>query len=811
MIKQLLSEKRKLFIDGAMGTMLQQLGMPVGVDPAVFCMERPDIVRKVHEDYVKAGADIILTATFGGSSYKLSKGLDPVEFNKIMAENACSIAKKYSSSAIASGNSLGRPIFVAGDIGPIGQFIKPLGDIEPTDFIQAIREQVRGLVLGGVDLLFIETQFDIAEARAAVAAVRMECDLPVFVSMTFEDGVSLTGSTPEIFAATMENMSVDAIGVNCGAGPEQMLPIVRRLLDSCSLPVFAEPNAGLPELIGKETVFRLPAEPFAEAAVLLAKEGVQILGGCCGSTPLHIEKLRHTVLNSDFDIVPRKKRSGVNLTSRSSLVCMSKDMPFVLIGERINPTGKKLLSAEFQAGRFDMAMKYAAEQVAIGTRVLDVNVGAASVKEEILLPELIKNIVARYSIPLCLDSSNIDAIIAALPWHPGSALVNSISGEAGRMELLAPQCRLWGAPFVLLPLAGTDLPKTASDRIKIIEDLLVQAQGYGLNKNMVVVDVLALTAASDSIAPKACLETVAWCDANNLSTTIGLSNISFGLPARDIINSTFLSMAMGCGLSSCIGNPSNVRLRESMDAASLLLGKDINAEYFTQNYVNWKAGSSDIQHGQENKKIVQSLEDAIIYGDEDVIISMVEEELQKGTDPFKLVQERLIPAIQEVGVRYERKEYFLPQLLRSAQTMQKAFKHIKPLLEVNKDKDSSKVIILATVRGDIHDIGKNIVGLMLGNYGFEVHDLGKDVSCERIIEEAKKHHADIICLSALMTTTMPRMEEVVQEVSAQGLTCQVMVGGAVVTSEYAHSIGANYSSDAIEAVRVAQKLLEKNV
>lgn len=809
MIRHLLKEKRRLFVDGATGTMLQALGMPAGVNPARFCLDRPDVVRGMHRAYAEAGADILLTATFGGSSFKLPPDIDPVAFNTTMARQARAVADEMAAR-------LGRPLFVAGDMGPSGHFIKPLGDIEPEALVDAFREQVRGLVRGGVDLLFVETQFDLAEVRAIVAAAHQECDLPVFASMTFEDGVSLTGSSPEIFAVTMSNMGVDAVGVNCGAGPEQMLRVAERLLAACDLPVFAEPNAGLPELVDGETVFRLGPSPFAEKTALFAERGVQILGGCCGTTPEHITALRQAVLALGDDathLIPRPAAGGVGLTSRSSLVRIGGGNPLVLIGERVNPTGKKLLSAEFQAGKHDLALRYAEEQVESGTPVLDVNVGAPGVPEETFLPALVRKLVARHGTPLCLDSSNVEALSHSVPWHPGSALVNSISGEPGRMEKLGPLCRLWGSPFVLLPLEGRHLPTSAHERVTVLKTLLARAEALNIPRHLILVDVLVLTAASDANAPRACLDTIRWCVDNGLPTTMGLSNISFGMPARDLVNSGFLLMAAAAGLSSCIGNPGNTRLREALDTANVLLGRDPQAERFIARYADWKASASaSAVAGEERKGESLTLEEAVVRGDKDSIVKLVDAEIAGGADPFALVRERLIPAITEVGGRYERKEYFLPQLLRSAETMQTAFARVKPLLEQRQDGPERPVIVLATVEGDIHDIGKNIVALLLGNHGYDVVDLGKDVTASHIVEEASRCGASIIGLSALMTTTMPRMEDTVKLVQERGLPCRVMVGGAVVTPEYATNIGAHgYAADAVEAVRVAARLLSGDV
>ncbi len=804
-IRSALAQKKRLLIDGATGTMLQAHGMPAGVNPALFCLERPDIPRAVHEAYARAGANILLTPTFGGSVYKLPDTLRAFDFNKAMAENARAAVKGIASA-------VKQPLFVAGDIGPVGHFVEPLGDIKPEALLAALREQVAGLVAGGVDAIFIETQFDLAETRIAVAAVRMETDLPIFASMTFEGGRSLTGSTPAIFAATMANMGVDAIGVNCGLGPEQMLTIVEELVAYSPGAVYAEPNAGLPELINGETVYRLAPRPFAEKTAQLAHKGALVLGGCCGTTPEHIAALAEELkgVPENISLKPIHPEGIVFLTSRSSLVCMGQGMPVTLIGERINPTGKKALSAEFQAGSFDLALKYAQEQVETGTQVLDVNVGASHVKEEDFLPRMVSHLVASVQTPLCLDSSNADALLAALPWHPGSALLNSISGEEGRLEKLAPACKLWGSPFVLLPLKGHDLPATAKERIAIIEVLLEKLTQYNIPRRLIMVDVLALTAASDSRAPSACLETLAWCKKEGLATTIGLSNISFGLPARDLVNAGFLSMAAGAGLSSCIGNPSNTRLREALDAANLLLGFDEGAGHFIASYAEWKVGSQAQAGGPAAQlaKAPLTLESAIIQGARESVVALVQAALEAGENPFALVQERLIPAITEVGGKYERKEYFLPQLLRSAETMQTAFAYLRPLLEKEGQGEQKPVILLATVEGDIHDIGKNIVGLLLGNHGYTVVDLGKDIKAQTIVDEAVACHAAIIGLSALMTTTMPRMEDVVQLVKQRGLPIKVIVGGAVVTQEYATSIGADgYSTDAVDAVRLARRLL----
>ena len=574
------------------------------------------------------------------------------------------------------------------------------------------------------------------------------------------------------------------------------------------MPVLAEPNAGLPELVDGKTVFRLPPEPFAEKTAAFVGMGARLVGGCCGTTPDHIAALRRAVDAVGPCPAPAVTPSGIVLTTRTRLVRVSPAEPFKIIGERINPTGKKDLQAELQAGEYGLAMRFASEQVALGAPILDVNVGAPMVDEALLLPELVQRLTGKYAEPLSLDSSHAEAIAAALPFCPGSPLVNSISGEADRMEHLGPLCRQWGAPFILLPIQGRKLPVKAADRIAIIENMLDKAAMLGIPRRLVLVDVLALAVASKAEAAREGLETIRWCAAHGLATTIGLSNISFGLPARELVNTTFLSMAMGAGLSSCIANPSSGRLREAKAAGDVLMGHDRDAAAFVNGYAMWTPGNGGTADAAAfARATAQTVEEAVILGDRESVVGLVEKELEAGADPFELVRGRLIPAITEVGSKYERREYFLPQLLRSAETMQTAFARLKPLLEREANAEAQKIIVVATVEGDIHDIGKNIVSLMLGNHGFKVVDLGKDVKAEAIVEAAVAHKADLIGLSALMTTTMVRMRDTVDLVKQRGLGVDVMVGGAVVTPAFAESIGANYSSDAVDAVRLAKSLI----
>ena len=795
--RQALNLGRPLLLDGAMGTMLQASGLPVGMSPEQYCMESPQVLRGIHKAYLDAGADLLTTCTFGGNPFKLPKNLDVFAFNRRMAE----VAREAARDA-------GRPVFVAGNVGPSGQFAKPLGPVEPRDLIAAFAAQIRGLVAGGADLIFVETQFDLAEARAAVVAARQECDLPVMVSMTFEQGVSLTGSSPAIFAETMQNLGVDVVGTNCSLGPDQMLPVLRELLSACACPVMAEPNAGLPELRGNVTVFPLGPEEFARKTAAFAGLGARILGGCCGTTPQHLAALSRTLRGMECALPETPRRDGICLTSRSQLVRIGVDEPLVVIGERINPTGKKALTQELQEGRFDTALQLADQQVEAGAGVLDGNVGASLVDETVLLPDLVQRLAGRLTLPLSLDSSNAEAIAKALPYCPGSFLVNSISGEADRMDVLGPLCRDYGAPFILLPLQGAKLPVRAAERIRIVEHLLERAAALGIPRRLVMVDILALAVSSKAEGGRQCLQMARWCRSQGLPTTLGLSNISFGLPARELLNATFLSMAVGAGLTSCIANPSATRLREAVDAMRVLGAHDPHAESFIASYAEWKPAGGAVLRRNGGGGAAKTLGEAVLNGDKENVLPLLDAELEAGADPFVLVQDTLIPAITEVGARYERREYFLPQLIRAAETMQTAFAHLKPRLEANRGQKERPVIVMATVEGDIHDIGKNIVALLLGNHGFDVVDAGKDVPAEAIVACALEHNARIIGLSALMTTTMVRMEDTIRLIRERDLPIKVMVGGAAVTQAFADAIGADaYCPDAVCAVRAAKNFV----
>ena len=800
--RSLLADGRIHFFDGGFGALLQSRGLPPGVSPELFGLANPEPVAAIHAEYAAAGAEIVTTNTFGGTRFKLDPTTDVRALNRHLARTAKQAVQ-------------GRA-FVAGSVGPSGHFAEPLGRLTFRELVAAFREQIEGLAEGGADLILIETQFDLAEAKAAVIAAReaadhLSVDLPVGVTMTFEGAVSLTGTPPLTFIDTMQNLGVDLVGTNCSAGPEQLVDLVRAMLPRLSTPLLVQPNAGLPELDeAGRTVFRLGPEDFARQCRVFAELGAKFLGGCCGTTPAHITALRASVGGMGYLRPSPPDASPLVLTCRSLSVALGAGNPVAIIGERINPTGKTKLAEELVRGEHAEALRLASAQIADGAAILDVNVGAAMVDEKTVLPSLALALSARFEVPLALDSSDPVAMENALWTQPGSPLVNSISGEPGRMELLGPLCKKFGAPFVLLPLEGRKLPYTSAERIAVIERLLAQADLLGIPRRLVLVDALVLTVSSKPEAALHCLETIRHCrDVLGLATTMGLSNVSFGLPARELLNSTFLAMGMTSGLSSCIANPASTRLRETLAAGEVLLGRDAQAGRYIAGYAQWTpvaqgsgpAGTSAV------KGAASTPGEAVILGDKLALLAMLETRLAEGADPFALVDGELIPAILEVGQKYERKEYFLPQLLRSAEAMQAGFARLEPLLLASGRAVKKTPVVMATVEGDIHDIGKNIVCLMLKNHGFEVFDLGKDVPAVRIVDEAQRVGAKVIGLSALMTTTMVRMADTVRLVKERGLDLKVMIGGAVVTEAFAASIGADgFSRDAVAAVKLAGEL-----
>lgn len=784
-----------ILLDGASGTQMQMRGLPKGVCPEKWAVENPKALMDMQRAYIDAGSQIIYTFTFGGNPIKLSDyGLEDevYEINKELAI----LAKKVA----------GDRALVAGDLAPTGQYIHPVGKLRFEDVVDAYKAQVRGLLDGGVDLFVIETMMDLQEARAAVLAVKESCDLPIMVSMTFEEnGRTLTGTDPASAVVSLQSMGVDVVGCNCSTGPDAMLAIISKMKPYAKVPLLAKPNAGLPQLIDGKTVFSMKEEEFADYTRGLVEAGATYIGGCCGTNPSYIEVLKEKL--EQVDHVDRTRKSGSYLCSSRKTIEIGLDQPITIVGERINPTGKKELQKNLRNGEMTIVTKFAAEQKEKGALVLDVNVGMNGINEKETMVKVIEALSIGVDLPLCIDSSNPEVIEAALRVYPGRALINSISNESKKRDRLLKVAAKYGAMILILPLSDNGLPKNLEEKHEIIEEVYKAATVHGFAKEDVVVDGLVMTVSSAQQAVASTLATIEWCSKEfGVNTIVGLSNVSFGLPERKWVNASFLAMAAVKGLSMAIANPSSELLMSVKMASDVLTAKDINCKNYVEKYSQ--------QSKREEKAVSNNREGdiykAVLNGKDKEIKELIQVALGEGIKPSKIVDEVMIPAINEVGQLFDEQIYFLPQLIMSAGAMKEGFSLLEPiLLEENSETRVKPKIILATVQGDIHDIGKNIVALMFKNHGFEVIDLGKDVKTHHVIEAVKKHQPQLLGLSALMTTTMIMMEDVIKALRHEGLVVKVMVGGAVITRSYADEIGADgYSKDANEAIKVAKTLLE---
>ncbi len=794
-----LLEKRILVLDGATGTELQKKGMPTGVCPELWAIENSDVQKSIYKSYTEAGSDIIYTCTFGANFYKLTQhGRDDIE-------------KINETLTLMAKDAAGSRSLVAGDIGPCGLFIKPFGDIDFNDAVNAFKRQVKGFIAGGADLFVIETQIDIQEARAALIAVKELTDAFTIVTMTYEpDGRTLNGTTPEAALVTLQSLGADAVGANCSTGPAEMLTLMKRLKAISRVPLVAKPNAGMPAIVDGRTVFPMGPEDFASFAGAFAEAGINLMGGCCGTTPEHIRLLSDKIKN--LKPLPAAEDIPVTLSGAREALVLRRGSSLKVIGERINPTGKKKLQQELLAGEISLVRTMASEQLASGAELLDINAGMPGIDEKETVLRIVNTLSPSSPLPFVIDSSSPEVVEAALRVYPGRALINSISGEKHKTERLLPVAAKYGAMFILLPVADNELPAKAERRAEIAESVFARAEKLGFSRKDIVIDGLAMTASSSPQAAAETLKTIRWATENGFSSVIGLSNISFGLPERGKINSSFLSMAAAAGLTHVIANPGETQIMWAKHSSDLLTGRDRDAlSYlrFASDHAESALPAGSVKTPQGKKPPVlndgDEIRSGIIAGIREDILTHVKKALGEGKQAADILESSMIPAILHVGELYDSKTYFLPQLIASAETMKKGFELLEPLLEKGSAKSRGK-IVFATVEGDIHDIGKNIVVLMLKNYGFEVIDLGKDISAEKIISSAKEHKPDIIALSALMTTTMVKMPEVIALAEKENIKASFMAGGAVVTKEWAESIGAHYSRDGVEAVRVASAL-----
>ncbi len=795
-----LTEKRLVILDGATGTELTRQGMRPGVCTEAWALEHAQILTDLHRGYREAGSDIVYACTFGANRVKLAEFnmADRVsELNEALARLCC--------EAVGDG-------LVFGNIAPTGRMVEPFGDLAFEDAVDCYKEQVTALIRGGVDGFVIETMMDIQEARAALIAVRETCDLPAMVSMTYdESGRTLTGTDPTAALVTLQALGADAVGCNCSTGPADMITFLHAMKPHAIVPLFAKPNAGMPQVRDGVTVFDMGPEEFAGFVPEFVARGVNLLGGCCGSNPEFIRRIAE-VARSRKPMLPLV-RSVSAISSARHAAFFGADRPVGIVGERINPTGKKKLQASLREGSMELVRQYGLEQERAGAAVLDVNFGLSGIDEKQTMVKAVSQLSQIVDLPLAIDSTSPEVVEAALRIYPGRALVNSISLEQERIEKTLPLAAKYGAMFILLPLTDQGIPATCEERVTVVKAVFEHARKFGYTVADVVVDGLVMAVSSEPGAAEETLKLIEWASREwGANSIIGTSNVSFGMPQRRWLNTAFLAMAIGRGLTMAIANPREELTMPVKFAADALAGRDRKL----QQYIECMSGAGqarDSGSGPEVKRTpAEQVFDCVLLGEKEKIVAAIDAAMAAGVGASQLVDEYLIPAITRVGDLFDRKEYFLPQLLLGADAMRAAFDHLEPHLR--KTGAATGIgkglpVVLATVKGDVHDIGKNLVGLMLRNYGFKVVDLGKDISARDIVDAAEEHHARIVGLSALMTTTMVEMREVISLARERGLDTRFMVGGAVVDSKYAEAIGADgYSADAIGAVRLAEELAD---
>ena len=820
-----LIEEGVVYLDGATGTNLFRAGMPEGVCPEQWILENPQILIELQRQYAEAGSRILYAPTFTCNRIKLSEyGLE----DRIGDMNRRLVGlSKEAASGRAS-------VFVAGDITMTGRQLAPLGTLAFEELVDIYKEQIRYIAEAGADLLVVETMMSLQETRAAVIAAKEVCSLPVMATLSFEEnGRTLFGTDAATAALVLEGLGVCAVGVNCSTGPDRMVSVISEMRRVVSIPIIAKPNAGLPELDEHgETFYGMSPEIFAQHMETLVAAGADIVGGCCGTTPEYIAELKKYF--TEKDIKPKRtsengKKGQYYICSERHTLEFERDGRFIVIGERINPTGKKWLQEEIRGGSFEGILRMADEQAANGADILDVNLGMSGIDEKEVMLKAISELTQAVSLPLCIDSSHIDVVEAALRIYPGRALINSISLEKDKADRLMPLVRKYGAMFVLLPLSDKGLPESLEEKHGIIRELVRKARQYGLSWKDIIVDGLVTTVGADSQAAVRTLETIRYCKEElGLPTVVGLSNISFGLPDRITVNTAFLTMAIRAGLTMAIANPMQEQLMKAAYATELLLGRNGADVRYIEAVGRMEANAANhiaaVPPEKQNKPqpLQKNAQDTslnvqrpeiytdVIKGNRAAVTAHVKQAVAAGITADEILNTMLIPAINEVGALFEKQIYFLPQLINSAETMKLAVEYIEPVLAGKGDNESRVTVVIATVQGDIHDIGKNLVVLMMKNYGYRVIDLGKDVSRELIVETAIKENADIIGLSALMTTTMLEMKRVIQYAHERGCRAKIIIGGAVITEDFALEIGADgYSRDAADAVKLVERLLQK--
>ena len=789
-----------VYLDGGMGTLLQAKGLKPGDAPERWNISHPDVICGIHRDYFDAGSNIVCTNTFGANTLKYSKD----ELEKIIKA-----AVKNAADARAQSSSAGEK-FIALDIGPSGKLLKPLGDLDFEDAVGAFAETVRIGTSCGVDLILIETMNDSYETKAALLAAKENSNLPVIVCNAYgEDGKLMTGASPAAMAAMLEGMGAAALGANCSLGPRQLRGVAIELLQNASVPVILKPNAGLPRSVDGKTVFDVTAEDFSDEVCELVKKGIRVVGGCCGTTPAYIKAL--TDKTRGMTPVPVRDKNLTVVSSYTHAVKLGKAP--ILIGERINPTGKKRFKQALLENDMDHILAEGVKQQEKGVHILDVNVGLPGIDEVTVLKNAVCELQAVIDLPLQIDTSDIRAMEAALRRYNGKAMINSVNGKEESMEAVFPLVKKYGGVVVALTLDENGIPATADGRVEIAEKILRRAAAYGIGKNDIVFDTLTMTVSADNTAALTTLEALRRIK-NGLGchTSLGVSNVSFGLPCRDAGNSVFFAMALENGLSAAIMNPYSADMMKTYYTYNALSGLDENCAAYIGASDSFAAVPSPgtaapAAAARTTEDFSSELQRAVVKGLRDRAADITRE-LLVSIPPLDIVNNEIIPALNIAGTGFENKTVYLPQLLMSAEAAKSAFEVIKTHVSGSGKTAGKGVFVIATVHGDIHDIGKNIVKLLLENYGFDVVDLGKDVPPETVAEAVVRLHAPLAGLSALMTTTVPAMEETIKLLREKAPWCRTVVGGAVLTQEYADKIGADkYAKDAMETVRYAESVI----
>lgn len=778
-----------VYLDGGMGTLLQKSGLQPGELPEHWNISHPEVIREIHKNYYDSGSNVVNTNTFGANTLKFS--IDELD------EIICHAVKNADEARKASSGEQEK--FIALDVGPTGKLLKPLGDLDFEDAVKIFAETIRLGVKYGVDLITIETMNDSYETKAAVLAAKENSDLPIIVTNAYgENGRLMTGANPAVMAAMLEGMGVDAIGANCSLGPKQLMDVMDELLKYCSVPVAFKPNAGLPKSDGKVTYYDVDADEFAQDIKLSVENGVRIVGGCCGTTPEYIKKVCELTRGMKPKEIEKKTYSVC--TSYNKAVFFGEKP--ILIGERINPTGKKRFKQALLENDIGYILQEAVNQQAKGVHVLDVNVGLPGIDEAQMLTTSVCELQCVTDLPLQIDSSDPVAMESALRRYNGKAMINSVNGKEDNMNAIFPLVKKYGGFVVALTLDEKGIPSTVEDRMKIARKILLTAALYGINKKDIIFDPLAMTVSADKMSAVTTLETVKKITEQlGCNTSLGVSNVSFGLPSRELVNAAFFTTAMENGLSAAIMNPYSARMMEAYYSFNVVKGLDDNCMDFI-NFASQQEVQPTVKH-ESSLTLKEAIEKGLKEKSSEITTAMLGE-----SAPLDIVNSHVIPALDDVGKRFEEKKLFLPQLLMSAEAAKASFEVIKAAMAADGNSAKKGNIVIATVHGDIHDIGKNIVKLLLENYGYNVIDLGKNVPPETVLNAVIENHAPLVGLSALMTTTVPAMEETVKLVKEKAPWCKTVVGGAVLTQDYADKIGADkYAADAMESVRYAETVI----